>query len=129
MKYSERLENFLDFLREAQQEYNIAVSSEQEANDATQDILHTLELEENKYHDCARLAVALREVRQERRAAKDKKQQLQPIIDWIAQNGKTIKALEQLLGTARKAEKSLEGRFYKPKTDVVEKALNGRLLD
>lgn len=129
MKYSERLENFLDFLREAQQEYNIAVSSEQEANDATQDILHTLELEENKYHDCARLAVALREVRQERRAAKDKKQQLQPIIDWIVQNGKTIKTLEQLLGAVRKAEKSLEGRFYKPKTDVVEKALNSRLLD
>lgn len=129
MRYSEPIENFLDFLREAQQEYNIAVSGEQEANDRTQDILHTLELEDNKYHDCARLAVALREVRQERRMAKDKKQQLQPIIDWADANMKVIKNMEQLLGAVRKAEKSLEGRFYKPKTDAVEKALNGRLLD
>ena len=42
MKYSESLENFLGYLREVQQEYNIAGLTEQEANNATQDILHIL---------------------------------------------------------------------------------------
>ena len=59
MKYSESLENFLGYLREVQQEYNIAGLTEQEANNATQDILHNLELCENKYHDLAKLSIAL----------------------------------------------------------------------
>ena len=44
MKTSKQIEGFLDFLREAKTDYNIAVSCEKEANDATQDLLHSLEL-------------------------------------------------------------------------------------
>lgn len=128
MKYSESLESFLDFIREAQEKYNIAVLSEKEADDETQDILHSLELSENKYHDCARLSLALVKVRQERREAKDTRQQLQPIIDWAGQNGKTIRNLEQLLGAIRRAEKNLDNRFYRPKTDIVERTLEDRRL-
>ncbi|MCI8704187.1 MAG: hypothetical protein HFE60_07885, partial [Anaerotignum sp.] len=47
MKTSKQIEGFLDFLRGAKTDYNIAVSSEKEANDATQDLLHSLELYEN----------------------------------------------------------------------------------
>ncbi len=130
MKYSESLENFLGYLREVQQEYNIAGLTEQEANNATQDILHNLELFENKYHDCAKLSIALRTVRQERRTAKDTQQILQPIINWIGQNAKTIKSLEQLLGAVRKAEKNMDSRHYNPKTDIIDKTFEERgLLD
>ncbi len=128
MKYSEPIEEFLNFLREAQEAYNIAALSEKEADDETQYILHGLELNENKYHDCARLALALAKVRQERREAKDTRLQLQPVIDWAGQNAKTVKGLEQLLGVVRKAEKNLDCRFYRPKTDIVEKALEDRRL-
>ena len=39
LKTSKQIEGFLDFLREAKTDYNIAVSCEKEANDATQDLL------------------------------------------------------------------------------------------
>lgn len=128
MAYSEPIEGFLDFLREAQEQYNIAVLSEKDADEETQDILHNLELCKNEYHDYAGLAIALVKVRQGRRNAKDTRQQLQPIIDWEKQNIKTVKGLEQLLGQMRKTEKNLENRFYKPKTDIVEKTLEDRRL-
>lgn len=128
MKYSEQIESFLYFLREAQEAYNIAALSEREADDETQDILHSLELNENKYHDCAKLSLTLAKVRQERRAAKDTRLRLQPVIDWAGQNAKMVKSLEQLLGVVRKTEKNLDCRFYRPKTDIVEKALGDRRL-
>lgn len=125
MNYSEQIERFLNFLREARQEYDIAVAEETEANNATQDLLHSLELDDNKYHDSARIALALKQIRKERREAKDKELKLQPIIDWCAENLKTIQELEQLLGAVRKTERNSVGRRYIPKTDVLEKTLKG----
>lgn len=62
-------------------------------------------------------------VRQERRQAKDKIICLQPVIDWMEENQSTIKGLERLLGSVRKAEKSIEGRIYHPKTNIVKDAI------
>ena len=123
MNYSEQIEKFLNFLREARQEYDIAAAEETEANNATQDLLHSLELDDNKYHDSARIALALKQIRKERREAKDKEVKLQPIIDWSAENIRVIQELEQLLGAVRKAERNSVGRRYIPKTDVLKKTL------
>lgn len=125
MKCSEHIEGFLDFLREAQREYNIAADDEKSANGATQDILHSIELGEHKYHEYARLSKALREVRQERRRAKDIEQQIQPLQEWAAENAKAIKNLEQVLGAVRKAGRNMQERHYIPRTDVVKKILGG----
>lgn len=125
MKYSEHIESFLNFLREAQREYNIAAEDEKSANGATQDILHSIELGEHKYHEYARLSKALREVRQERRRAKDIEQQIQPVQEWAAENAKAIKNLEQVLGAVRKAERSMQERHYISRTDIVQKILGG----
>ncbi len=123
MNYSEQIEKFLNFLREARQKYDIAAAEETEANNATQDLLHSLELDDNKYHDSARIALALKQIRKERREAKDKEVKLQPIIDWSAENIRVIQELEQLLGAVRKAERNSVGRRYIPKTDVLKKTL------
>lgn len=123
MNYSEQIEKFLNFLREARQKYDIAAAEETEANNATQDLLHSLELDDNKYHDSARIALALKQIRKERREAKDKGVKLQPIIDWSAENIRVIQELEQLLGAVRKAERNSVGRRYIPKTDVLKKTL------
>lgn len=123
MKYSEKLDEFLSFLRECSQEYTVASAMETEMNNKTQDLLHCLELNDNKYHELARISKALVAVRQGRREAKDKEMILEPMIDWIQQNGRTIKELERLLGAVRKAERSTEGRIYAPRTDIVDKAL------
>lgn len=116
---SNGIEAFLDYIRETEQLYRISVANEREANDATQDILHSLELEVHDYHSSARLARKLKEVRQARRAAKDLMGQTLPVVEWAEGNRQTIKALERLLGEVRKMEKNTGNRIYTPKTAVV----------
>ena len=126
MTESDHLAAFLGWLRDIRQDYNIALAELAEAEDATQDILHQLELGEDRYHDCAKLALALQEVRRQRRQVKDKLTVLQPIIGWLEENAKTIKTMERLLGEMRRLEKSLVGRSYHPKTEVITKTLGGK---
>ena len=112
---SKSIEAFLDFLREANQQFNIAVMVEQEANDQTQDILHRLELQEHTYHEYANLSKELKGIRQERRDAKDKITCIGAIVTWLEDNKAVVKSLEQLLGAVRKAERSTEQRIYTPR--------------
>ena len=119
-KISVGIENFLEYIRRTEQLYHISIANEQEANDATQDLLHSLELEEHDYHSSARIARKLKEVRQTRRAAKDLTLKAQVVVNWIDENRKTIKTLEQLLGEVRKVERNTENRIYTPKTSVIE---------
>ena len=121
MKYSDSIESFLDFLRKAQRDYQIAITEEKEKDAQSQDLDHWLELNNNSYHDMAKIAKVRAKVRQERRQAKDRQQQLQPIKDWMFQNSKVMKSLEELLGAVRRAEKSQQGRTYHNKTDILKK--------
>lgn len=123
MTDSEHLAAFLAWLRDVRQDYDMALAELDEAENATQDVLHRLELGEDGYHNRAKLALALRKARQRRRRGKDKLTILQPVIGWLEAEQKTIKALERLLGEMRRLEKSLTGRSYHPKTDVVAKTL------
>ena len=123
MTDSEHLAAFLNWLRDVRQDYDMALAELDEAENATQDVLHRLELGEDGYHNRAKLALALRKARQRRRRAKDRLAVLQPLKNWLAENEKTVKALERLLGEMRRLEKCLVGRSYHPKTDVVAKTL------
>ena len=120
------IEAFLDYIRETEQLFRISVANEQEASDATQDILHSLELEDHDYHGNARIARKLKEVRQARRAAKDLMAQALPVVEWADANRPTIKVLERLLGEVRKAEKNTENRIYTPKTTAAGGKGRGR---
>lgn len=119
---SENVSEFLDFLRESEQLVRISEANEQEANDATQDILHKLEIGTVTYHEAAKLAKKLAEVRQERRVAKDLYNAVSPVAQWAEENKNVIKSLERLLGDVRKAEKFLQNRTYTPKTGVLREA-------
>ena len=121
MKDSEHIEDFLDFIREAVRRYNMAVSDETLADAQTQDILHQLELEENSYHEIARLGKLLKDVRARRRIAKDDKERLSLIAEWEEYNKAEIKSIERLLGGVRKMEQKQKNRIYAPRTDVLEK--------
>ena len=101
------IENFLNFIREAKISYNYAKNSLDEKNMQTQDILHSLELLEHNYHETAKIAKILINVRQERRQYKDIIQKLEPIINWQNNNLKIISNLEHLLGEVRKNEKQI----------------------
>ena len=115
---SKGIEDFLRFLREAEEKFNTAQEEEIELNNQTQDILHFLELEKHPYHEYAKLAKKLKTVREERRKVKDYIQETGPIMTWLENNRQTIKNLEQLLGTVRKAEKSTVNRIYIPKSSI-----------
>ena len=117
---SQGLEGFLNWLRETEQQLHMAEQWEQEANDATQDILHRLELGELAAEDAGRLALKLREVRQKRREAKDLLDQAGPVADWLESRRAVVKELEQLLGGVRKAERRSRDRIYTPKTNILE---------
>lgn len=120
MRYSDNIEIFLEFLRQAKREYQIAITEEREKDAASQGLDHRLELGDNSYHDMAKIAKVRLQVRRERRQAKDRQQELKPITDWMYQNPRVIKSLEELLGTVRRAEKALEGRMYTPKTNILK---------
>lgn len=117
---SKKIEELLDFLRETPRLYRIAEANEQEANDITQDILHSLELEDHDYHATAKLAKELKEARIMRRSAKDLMAVTAPVADWVDENKPVIKSLEQVLGYVRKAERNTEGRVYTPRTKRKE---------
>ena len=121
--YSEKLSYFLEFLRIAQSDYSIACQIEKEKTEETEDIKHYLEFCSVDYYEYAKLAKAFSEVRQQRRQAKNRRLQLQPVVDWISQNGQVIKGLERLLGTVRQEEKAQEKRQYKPKSNILDKTL------
>lgn len=123
MKYSESISEFLKFMRTVHQEYNIATSQEADAEQATQDLLHRLELGEDGATEMVKIAVALRKIRRERRMAKDISICLKPLIDWLPANGTTLRSLERLLGEVRKAEKSTENREYRNKTSIIKEIL------
>lgn len=117
---SENVSDFLDFLRESEQLARISEENEQEANDSTQDILHKLEIQPVSYHEAARLARKLAEVRQSRRMAKDIYNTVSLIVQWAEENKNVVKSLERLLGDVRKAEKFMRNRTYTPKTVVLK---------
>lgn len=124
-KYNEPIENFLNFLKKAEEDYNIAISEQEIKNNETQDILHRLELGDDGYHNIARLSKSLRKVRQERREAKDTIARTEPIVGWCNNNKKILDSIRSLLGNVRKVEKTIENRSYLNRTDIVRDTLGG----
>lgn len=114
------LSNFLNRLREVESEHRYAQDKLKWCDDATQDILHKLELEPVKYKERARLATKLQNIRRERRAAKDLISVTEDIVEWINTNSSVIKSLERLLGGVRKAENKLGNRMYFNRTAVLD---------
>lgn len=123
MNTSQSLSDFLEFLRKSQQDYNIAVDIELTKSKETQDILHKIELDDIKYHEYAKLAKALKSIRNERREAKNIQLQLAPLVGWIKENQNVVRGLERLLGEVRKAETNIKNAHYYPRTEIVDEIL------
>lgn len=117
---SSGIDDFLKYLREVEELHNNSIVFEEQTNDETQDILHSLELQPHNYNEVARLGIKLREIRQNRRNHKNTIQQTTPVVDWIKNNRKTINELQQLLGKVRKEEKNTQGRIFTPRTDAAD---------
>lgn len=117
---SEQIEQFLDLLKEIESLSRQSELEETDTSSETQDILHALELQDLSYHQQAKLAKKLVDVRKRRRKAKDMIAQIEPLFKWANTNKKSIDELKQVLGNIRKLEKGAENRFYNPRTDILK---------
>ena len=117
---SQQLNDFLAFLREAEQQSNMARADNEEANNETQDILHEIEFGGYDPRKTGRLVKKLGGVRQKRRNAKNTIEITTPILSWCSENKDVVKSLQQLLGDIRKVEHRIETRVYAPRTNILE---------
>lgn len=115
---SDELKAFLDFVRESETQYLLALEVMKTEEKRTQDLLHAIEFEP---HADARskLATRMRASRIARRESKDVVEELEPIVDFmsIQSNRKVIEQLTQILGKIRKVEKYHASRTYHPRVE------------
>lgn len=112
------LEQILRALRQAGTEYNMAGDELKLCEDRQQDILHELELAELKYHERARLATELSEVRKRRREVKNALEVLEPLVNWLNANPEALRSLQRVLGDMRKQEQRHANRIYIKRSDA-----------
>lgn len=117
---SDKIADFLSYMEEQCQMYDIARDMLKECDEATQDILHKMEIDPVKYKERARLATKLQSIRRQRRTAKDITETTKIISIWVKDNKSIIGSLQRLLGDVRKAEKKQQNRTYIPRTNVME---------
>lgn len=115
------LTQFLQQSRDARRRYEEAVRQEQYPNDATQDLLHTIELAPSKVEGMD-LVKIIHDLRVARRDAKKELEVTQLWADWAQQNKKAIDTLEQCLGQMRKILRRQPRDAYRYRTDIVTEA-------
>ena len=114
---SQQISDFLGFLSEIVDDYKFSQDEVKRLEDLTMDYMHKLELQHNNYHECAKIASALRQCRIDRRICKDRVTVLEPLVQCLTSDkGKLILSqLQQTLGAVRKAERSTQDRRYIPR--------------
>ena len=120
MKRSEKISDFLNFISQSKSDYDYYLGALSMTEPKILDLLHEIELVPHNAIDMVRVYKKIREVRQERRQAKDAIKELTPIITWIEENKREIETLKRTLGDVRKIEKMEENRTYAYRTTVVE---------
>ncbi|MBR6849648.1 MAG: hypothetical protein IKM88_05380 [Lachnospiraceae bacterium] len=117
-KTSDSIKQFLDFIRECEPRYLMALEIVKTEEKRTQDFLHAIEFEPHA-EERSKIATKMRASRIERRENKDIVEELEPIIEFMADrtNKKVIDQLSQLLGRVRKVEKYHENRSYYPRIE------------
>lgn len=120
--YSDVLSEFVKFFKKAEEDKHIADETLSDTDKMLSDLEHELEFGNRSYHEKARIANKITEIRRERRRAKYQIEQLTPIEDWINKNQSSIRSLEKLLGEVRKAESHTdpEKLFYNYRTDIIK---------
>lgn len=114
-KLSEQLSDFLSLINGVKASYDYFHSKMIEQDKATQDLLHTLELENLGYRERAKLSTKMRDIRRVRRVCKDSVEELKPLLEYIEHNKKAIDNLRNTLGELRKQERYHENRRYYPR--------------
>lgn len=118
---SKRIVGILSLIQEAQDAYSEAVKIFKEEDRLSLDLLHYIEFESDP-EVLAGLAADLHASRKRRRAAKDRKEVLQPVIEYISsiQYKNAAGDIRQMLEKVKKAEKSHMKRTYCPRAKKAQ---------
>lgn len=136
MQVSKQIENFLNFYAQAKADYLYAQEQLDKCQQYTQDILHSLELDNLPYKERCKLMTKLTTCRKDRRYWKDQVEELAPIVNVfsvtnttdqankanVERNGKVINILREALGQTRRQENYHRERKYTPKIFVRQQA-------
>lgn len=116
-KTSEQLAQFLDFLRSSSQGHKYYSTLLLEVEKSETDLMHFIELGSGGYRERCKISTKLRKCLLERRAIKDRIEELAPLADFLAeqQNKSLMDKLSHILGETRKAERYHANRSYKPR--------------
>lgn len=110
--------DFLSVFKNARKEFEEATNTEEELNNATQDLLHTCELNPDALDDVDVVAI-LHDLRIKRREAKKELEVTRLFWAWAEPNLKIMNTLEQRLGEMRKIIRRQPLDSYRYKTDVL----------
>jgi hypothetical protein len=116
-KPSEYISEFLNFVTEAQNIWDLYWEEVNKQDKLTQDYLHSLELDDLKCDERSKVATKLMINRKDRRYYKDRMEEVEPIAKFFddATNRKVLEKLKQVLGETRKQEGYHKDRKYKPR--------------
>ena len=114
---SYKIDEILNAFADIQKTYRASSEKVQHMDRLTQDYLHALELQDNGYHERARIATFLQQCRKDRRADKDNVYLTEPIASYLnTKKGQEMcDRLEHLRNVARNIERSVPGRKYAPR--------------
>ena len=126
MQVSKQIENFLNFYQTAKTDYLYAQDQLEKCHKYTQDILHSLELDNLPYAERCKLMTKLTACRKDRRYWKDQVEELEPLVSVfsttdaskkhdVERNAKVINLLREALGQTRRQENYHKDRTYKPR--------------
>lgn len=114
-KRSEIIADFVKLLEESTSKYGFNYDEVHEKELLATDIEHKFELQELSYHKKAKLAEQLVVCQRERRVFKDEVEELEPLMQWMADNKNMYNSITKLLGEVKKVEKKHESRGYVPR--------------
>ena len=120
------MNDILQYFRETQQLTRIATEDQKYYEDKTQDLLHELELVKHSYHEQAKIAREMADIRKKRRDAKELIELLTPLIEWQTANATAVKSLERTLGEMRKIFVKQENRQYYYRADNHGDVIGGK---
>lgn len=114
---SKELEYFLNFVDECMRDYTYNCEKLKTEEDLTQDLLHSLELDDLKCDARSKVATRLAVNRKNRRYYKDVVEEVTPVVEFFNESSTktTLNKMRELLGKLRKVDSYHASRTYFPR--------------
>ena len=103
---------------------------EEFCNSKIQDLMHELELDDDlTYHDQAKIARKIKEVREERREIKDFRIESEALVAWAKRFPSAVKELRDAINATCTSNRKMSVREYAQRTSVIEEVFGKGCLD